>query len=209
MKFFGLFDVGERKVFDKARNVIEHSKKANALLLRIINGSNDIHQMKRITQESDDEVFDISNSITSGAIAPNLIDDMLGFVKQEDSIVDNIYNLSKAYVRYKSPSKAANKYIKANLTASSKLVGDALALLYKMHALDRIDDIKKLRAEVRRIEQESDDLRDEMLTYAYKSRIGFKTFDHITGLAYLADDVLDSCQDSSDMYMSIMLSILT
>ncbi len=209
MKFFGLFEVGEREVFDKARKVIEHSKKANVLLLKIIKGSRDIYPMRRIEKESDDEVFDISNSITSGAIAPNLIDDMLAFVNREDSIVDNIYNLSRALVRYRSGNKAANRYITAKLVASNKLISDALNLLYKMHSLDRIDDIKKLRIEVQRIEEEGDEIKDEMLTYAYRSNIDFKTFDHITSLAYLTDDVLDSCQDSSDMYMSIMLSILT
>jgi uncharacterized protein Yka (UPF0111/DUF47 family) len=207
--FRNVFDVGERRIFERATSVVKHSEKANALLVKLIAGSNDINEMKRITQASDEEVFNISNSITSGAIAPNLIADMLEFVNSEDRIVDNIYILSKALLRYRIPDAKTRNFVKERLLIANKLTADSLAVLLKMHSADRMVDISKLRKEVERIEQEGDELRDSMLNYAYASDAGYKAFYHITSLAYLVDDVLDSCEDASDVYMSIMLSILT
>jgi uncharacterized protein Yka (UPF0111/DUF47 family) len=205
----GIFDTGEHRIFERARSLIKHSERANALLVRIINGSTNINEMKRITQASDDEVFNISNSITSGSIAPNLIDDMLEFVKSEDRIVDNIYILSKAIARYRIPDEKADRFVRGKLMLAEKLTADALSVLSKIHSADRLDRIRDLRKEVERIEQEGDEIRDLIITYAYKSNAGYKTFYHMTSLAYLMDDVLDSCEDAADNYMSIMLSILT
>ena len=74
------------------------------------------------------------------------------------------------------------------------------------------DDIVKIRAfrrEIELLEQDCDDIKDALLDYEYKASMDYKTFLHIQEVAHKADNILDSCEDSADMFLSIMLSIMT
>ncbi len=200
----------EKQVLDRCKAIVDRAVEENKTLIKIINGSTDLKGLREIEQNSDREVFEISNSITTGAIAPNLIDDMLRFVRKEDDIVDTIFNLARAIVRYHGDDEATEKYANKNLLQLSELINSALILLYEMHKVDTLDEARVLRAKIELIEQKGDDIKDAMLDYAYKSKdIDFRSFYYIQNVAYLADDILDGCEDSSDMIVSIMRSILT
>ena len=69
--------------------------------------------------------------------------------------------------------------------------------------------MRELRHRIKAIENKGDAVRDSLLDYAYKANVGFKGFYHITDLAYLYDDILDDCEDSSDIFMSIVLALAT
>ncbi len=200
----------EKHIMDRGKNIIDKAVEENKLLVKIINGSRDLEAVKEIERLSDKEVFEISNSITSGAIAPNLIDDMLRFINKEDDIVDTIFNVSRALLRYKCTNETVDAYVKKNMLALTELTNSALILLYEMHKVETIDQARVLRAKIEVIEQQGDDIKDAMLDYAYKSKdMDFRSFYYVQSLAYLSDDVLDGCEDSSDMIVSIMRAILT
>jgi uncharacterized protein Yka (UPF0111/DUF47 family) len=205
-----IFDAGEHKFFVRARNVIHHAQTANALLKNVINEKVvDMTDLKKIEAASDAEAFDLVNSITSGGVAPNLMDDMLRFVDLEDDIVDTIYNLGRALMRFKSRSASVNRYTKEQLNAANKLIDKALRLLYELHTSDNIATVRRIRREIERVEQDGDEIKDGMIAYAYKSKMDYKSFYNTIELAHMADDILDACEDASDAYTSIMLSILT
>lgn len=200
----------EKRVLDRCKKIVDHAVAANRMLLVIINGSKSLDQIRDVERDSDKEVFDISNSITSGAIAPNLIDDMIRLADIEDGVVDNIFNLSRMIARYRSGSSKADKYTKENLLRMHKLINAALVLLYELHKAETVDQARKVRLRIEAIEQEGDEIKDAMLDYAYNAKgIDFKSFYYIQEVAHRADDVLDGCEDTSDMILSIMRSIVT
>ena len=212
MKFLDRIFKGssEHDVFDRSKAIIDHAANANKILVEIISGSTDIAAIHDIEHKSDKEVFEIANSITAGAIAPNLIDDMTQFVTREDDIVDTIFNLSRAIVRYRKTKKDMDNFTKTTLLAMTELTNSSLVLLYEMHKADTLNRANTLRTKIKLIEKQGDELKDALLDYAYhQTGIDFKTFYYVQDVAYLSDDILDSCEDASDMIVSIMRSIIT
>ncbi len=199
----------ESHVMERGKKIIGHAFAANKILIKIINGSDDLEEIKRIEKLADIEVFEITNSVTSGAIAPNLIDDMIRFINMEDDIVDTMFNLARAIVRSRGKDKATDRYVKSRLLELTVLTNSALVLLYEMHKIERLAEARKYRLKIEAVEQDGDGIKDSMLDYAYSKKMNFKSFYYIQNVAYLADDILDGCEDTADMIMSIVRSILT
>lgn len=199
----------ENDVFDRSKMIIDYASSANKILVKIINGSEKLDNIHEIEHLSDKEVFEIANSVTSGGIAPNLIDDMIQFINKEDDIVDIIFNLSRAIVRYRKTKKDMDRFTKAKLLALTELINSALVLLYEMHKVDTLSGARRLRTKIKIIENHGDELKDALLDYAYEARLNFKSFYYVQSVAYLSDDILDACEDTSDMIVSIMRSVIT
>lgn len=205
----GLGGVGEERILLEARVIIANSQKASRLLGTAAEGAPGLDEMHALKTKSYEEVLRLSNSVTSGAVAPNLIPDMLRLFGLEYKIVDMLFVLARSQTRYKLRNAAARRYVAGRIAATNGLAVQALASIYTMHTEDRLERVKRLRNGVRLIEEEGDEIKEALLSYAYNSRQDFKAFYHIIDLAYLADDVLDSCEDAADMLMSIMLSVST
>ncbi len=199
----------EHDVFARTKIIIDHAASANKLLVETINGENNIDTIHEIERLADKEVFEITSSITSGAIAPNLIDDMMQFVNMQDDIVDTIFNLSRTIVRFRKTKKEMDSFTKSKLLDLSELTNSALVLLYEMHKVNTLAEAQRLRSKIKLVEQKGDELKDALLEYAYSAKLDFKSFYYVQDVAYLSDDVLDRCEDTSDMIASIMRSIIT
>ncbi len=102
----GIFVVGERNIFGELSQIIAIASKANPIVISMFKMdykgekvTEAVHEIKLLEKESDEIAFRISESITSGAISPNVIDDLLECVKVADNIVDLYYYLSREIVR--------------------------------------------------------------------------------------------------------------
>ncbi len=199
----------EKSIFEKGKRMIDHAVAANNVLIKIIKKSDDLQELRNIEKLADKEVFELSNAVTSGAVAPNLIDDMIRFVNMEDDIVDTMFNLGRAIIRYRGRNKKVDKYIENKMLKLTALMNSALLLLYEMHNIQKLSDASRFRFKIEAVEQEGDVIKDSMLDYAYSTDLDFKAFYHIQNVAYLADDILDNCEDAADMITSIMRSVLT
>ncbi len=204
-----LYGSMEYDVFDRSKRIIDQAAAANKILVKIINGSNALDTIHEIEHIADNEVFEITNSVTSGGIAPNLIDDVIQFLNKEDDIVDIIFNLSRAIVRYRKTKKDIDRYTKTRLLALTSLINSALILLYEMHKANTLKGARRIRAKIKVIEHEGDVLKDALLDYAYEHRMDFRSFYYVQSVAYFSDDILDACEDTSDMIVSIMSSVIT
>ena len=91
----------------------------------------------------------------------------------------------------------------------NELASNALGQLYDMHTTDDIGNIGKIRTKIKTLENKGDVIKDNVLDFVYKSDMDFRSFYHIMNSTYLADDILDNCEDASDIFMSIMLSLTT
>ncbi len=199
----------EKSIFEKGKRMVDHAVAANNVLIKIIKKSDDLQELRNIEKLADKEVFELSNAVTSGAVAPNLIDDMIRFVNMEDDIVDTMFNLGRAIIRYRGRNKKVDKYIENKMLKLTALMNSALLLLYEMHNIQKLSDASRFRFKIEAVEQEGDVIKDSMLDYAYSTDLDFKAFYHIQNVAYLADDILDNCEDAADMITSIMRSVLT
>lgn len=207
--FEDIFDSGESRVIGMSRKIIEYAIEANMLLEKMIAGEDNVTKIKIIERSADKEVFMITNSIVGGAIAPNIIDDMLLFINKEDDIIDNIFNLSRELKRYRCKKRRMASIIKKSMEESAKLNDRSLSLLLKMHKTDLVWKINKLMLDIESIEEDGDVIKDSMFSLAYKTDMNFKDFYHMMEVGHIADDILDSCRDSSNMLMSIMSSIIS
>ena len=200
---------GEQNLFLQTRDVTKLALKANQEFSLIVKNKSNIENIKKIENKASNEYLKFSHLITSGAIAPNLIDDMLQILNKEESILDSIFKLSRQFLRYKIKDQKTSNYLKTTLLSFNGYAETSITLLSKMHDTESINKMRAYRSSIKLIEKEGDTLRDSMLDFAYSNDIDFKLFYHLTDLAYLSDDVLDFCEDSSDLFLSVMLSIIT
>ncbi|MGC8548007.1 MAG: DUF47 domain-containing protein [Candidatus Micrarchaeia archaeon] len=202
------FEGGEEGILKRCNTIIDLAQKANKEVL-LVPQTLDISKVRDIEKNSDEVVFNIANLVTSGGIAPNIIDDVLQLINTEDSIVDSIYNLARELVRYRTSNKEAASRLKKSFEKMNALAGAAIGLLHRMQASDRIGEVKQLRKEIEQLEEKGDEIKDSLFDFAYTSRIDFKTFYHTFEIAHLLDDVLDNCEDASDIYLTIVSSLIT
>ncbi len=198
---------GEETVFIQTKSLTDMALRANSLLSDIINGKNNIDSIKKLQKKASTEYLELSHTITSGAIAPNIIDDMLLLLNKEENILDSIFKISRQFVRYRSKDQKISEYIKVTTLSFNGYASSSIKLLSQMHKADTVNKIKAFRSRIKQIENEGDMLRDSMLDFAYSTETDFKLFYHLIDLAYMCDDILDACEDASDIFLSIMLSI--
>ncbi|MCL5428112.1 MAG: hypothetical protein M1321_02935 [Candidatus Marsarchaeota archaeon] len=203
------FETGEEKAFAQTKGILRIAHKSNHLLRDIIWGRGSLGAIKRLERESSKEYFKISHVIVSGAIAPNLIDNMIIMSGKEENITDSVFKLSRQLLRYRIKSKRIADYVNARMREFNRLADSAIGMLIEMHGTKSIGRMRELRHRIKAIENNGDAVRDSLLDYAYKANVGFKAFYHITDLAYVYDDILDDCEDSSDIFMSIILALTT
>lgn len=200
---------GEEGIIKKFNAIVNIALDTNEKLGKLIEGKCSLEELRNLEKKSDDVAFEITNMVTSGGVAPNLIDDMLALVDKEDSIVDSMYNLAREIGRYKIKNRNANRLMINSLKEMAALARQALLTLRKMQASDNLNEIKRLRKEIETFEEEGDEIKDHLFDFAYGARIGFRSFYHLFEVAHQADDMLDNCEDSSDIYLTIMSSIIS
>ncbi|MGC8662563.1 MAG: DUF47 domain-containing protein [Candidatus Micrarchaeia archaeon] len=200
---------GEQKIILKFNDIVRIGIKASEALEELIASGGDIKKIRALEKDSDDIAFEITKDITSGAIAPNLIDNMLDLVNKEDNIIDCEYNLARELLRYNINNRRLDKKIKLKLIEMTRLARSALLIMEKMHKSDKINEISTYRKEIEKLEEAGDEIKDGLFDDVYKEKLDFKTFYHIMELAHQADDILDNCEDSSDIFLTIMSSIIS
>jgi uncharacterized protein Yka (UPF0111/DUF47 family) len=174
-----------------------------------------MHSIRDLEKKSDEIAFSLSEDITSGAISPNLIDDLIESTHLADNIVDIIFYLSRELSRM----------AKANTTNSAPhqevewsqvylqilaLVDKSLPKLQFMLSTSHVPQILQLRKEIEAQEEQGDDIKDAGFDKLYSMAFGmnFLHFYHYSEMLHKSDDILDTCEDLSDVIVSVVTSIL-
>lgn len=204
-----ILESGEQRVIKDCQEIITIAGSANKLLMKGFHSETALQKIHLLERQSDRKVFSIVSMISAGSVAPNAIDNFMVLVKKEDDIVDSIYNLCREMCRYRIEEDRIEKMVDMKIM---DLLGLATTSIGYLKVLFREDDRKNIsmyRHRIANLEEEGDIIKDWLLSYAYKKKMDFKSFNHTIELAHKADDILDSCEDSADMFLSIMLSIMT
>lgn len=220
--FKGILVLGERNIFGELSQIISLAAQANAILkVMFKNSSNDqliaenMHAIKALEKKSDEIAFKISEDITSGAVSPNIIDSLILSAHVADNIVDIIFYLSRELSRMtKADTKVFAVQEEAEwaevYTQMLVLVDQTLAKLQQMLSTGSVPQILQLRKEVEMLEEQGDDIKDAGFDklYSIAFRLHFLQFYHYAELLHKCDDVLDNCEDLSDVIVSTVTSIL-
>jgi uncharacterized protein len=218
----GILIVGERNIFSELSQIVDIASEANTIMKIMFKTeyneqalSDKMHVIKVLEKKSDEIAFKLSEEITGGAIGPNIIDNLIECVQVADDIVDLYYYLSRELCRM---SKAhpldfivhqETEWIALyeNLFA---LADKSLSKLKQALSTTSVHEILQLRKDIEALEEQGDDLKDAGFDklYAVAPRLHFLQFYHYSELLHKCDDVLDSCEDLSDLIVSVVTSIL-
>lgn len=215
--------LGEKNIFGELAQIITIAAESNTIMKIMFKTgynndqalSENMHVVRLLEKKSDEIAFKLSEDITSGAISPNIIDNLIECVQVADDVVDLYYYLSRELCRM---SKANSTdfivhdetdwiAVYENMFA---LADKALSKLQQMLSTGNVPEILKLRKEVESLEEQGDDIKDAGFDklYGEAPRLHFLQFYHHSELLHKCDDILDSCEDLSDLIVSVVTSIL-
>ncbi len=219
--FKGILVLGERNIFSELSQIISIAVQANTILkVMFQNSSNEqmlienMHAVRTLEKKSDEIAFKLNEEITAGAVSPNIIDDLIECVHLADNLVDVIFYLSRELSRM---AKVDAKDFAVQESEWSKVYEDMLALadqsllkLQQMLSTGSVPQILQLRTEIESLEEQGDDIKDAGFDKLYHvaSKLHFLQFYHYSEMLHKCDDILDNCEDLSDVIVSIVTSIL-
>ncbi len=166
-------------------------------------------------KEGDEMNINFRHEVTSGAISSSLMDNMLALIEKCDDILDKMYYSSREINRFNKNYElnkdernivdfSYNKFI-------SILNNNEEALGYVKNILNETDlsRMREDRKNIEKIEENVDEIKDSIIDYIYKNsnKISYLVFEHLNTLAHKLDDLLDDCEDISDLVFTIMLSV--
>ncbi len=217
----GIWVVGEKNIFGELAKIFEIATEANTILSNMFKTgykekelAESMHAMQLLEKKSDEIAFNISEDITSGAISPNIIDSLLASVQTADDIVDTYYYISRELNRMARAYSAGfqEHYTDWDSVYENMLDLAKISLLSLKEALSTSNTSKilQMRKEVEDIEEQGDDIKDQGFDRLYKiaPMLHFLEFYHYQELLHKCDDILDSCEDFSDLIVSVVTSIL-
>ena len=212
--------IGEKETFAEILEIIRLAKKANASLSKMLEKPDretleiENEDVRLLEKKADEITFKIKGNIENGAISSNILDNLLACVDAADGIVDNCYYVSRelnrmAGLRLDGSRSEHTVGLDASLTKMLELAADALTMLETSLTSDGLEKILELRTDVQRIEEEGDNIKDAGFDklYAIAPLVHYLQFMHFSELLHKFDDILDACEDISDLIVTITTSI--
>jgi hypothetical protein len=214
----GIFEIGERKTLLELSEMIEIGRKANSIVIEMIKARTSLiastEDIRLLEKQSDRLSFKIKEEILDGAINPNVLDNIIECVDLADSIVDNYHFVSKelnriAKVKFDEHFIAHAPELGAPLSKMLDLAEQAMVILLKILKITDLSEIAELRRNIELLEEEGDNLKDNSFDLLYISapNIHYLQFVHFSELLHKFDDILDSCEDLADRFVSVMACI--
>ena len=217
----GFWVVGEKNIFGDLTQIIVIAIEANTLVSNMFKTgykekelTTAMHAIQLLEKKSDEIAFKISEDITSGAISPNIIDNLLNCVQTADDIIDTYYYISRELNRM---ARAYSAGFQQHFADWDSVYVNMLNLAEKSHlslkqalSSSEISEILRVRKEVEEVEEEGDEIKDQGFDrlYSIAPKLHFLEFYHYQELLHKCDDILDSCEDFSDLIVSVVTSIL-
>ncbi|MEM0132782.1 DUF47 family protein [Acidiplasma sp.] len=215
-----LLVVGEKSLLSRLSRFPEIGiESTQNLILMLKNAPVDIDKYNNFIRdkekEGDEMNINFRHEVTSGAISSSLMDNMLALIEKCDDILDKMYYSSREINRFNKNYElnkdernivdfSYNKFI-------SILNNNEEALGYVRSILNETDlsRMREDRKNIEKIEENVDEIKDSIIDYIYKNsnKISYLVFEHLNTLAHKLDDLLDDCEDISDLVFTIMLSV--
>ncbi len=217
----GVLVIGEKNIFGRLAQIVDKAAETNVLLMKMFKLNYEETESNRLAREvlalekaSDEITFKTSESITSGAISPNVIDDLLDCVQLADDIVDLHYYLSEELERMAKTYTAGFRMHHGDWESAYEdmlaLAAKSLSKLKQALTISSAAEILELRKEIEAIEEQGDHIKGRGFNklYVVAPTMHYLEFYHYSELLHKCDDILDSCEDLSDLLVSVVTAIL-
>ena len=216
----GLMVIGEKKVFGEIAEIVDISRKADAIMMSMLSAGDgkDIPSendaIRLLEKKSDDLSFRIKADVTNGAISSNIIDNLLECVEMADSIMDDFYYISREINRLRSTKFGSMgdemlKPFNSMILSMLKLADSAMVVLINMLRSSNLAEMKEIRKRIEEFEEEGDNIKDSAFDrlYGIAEDMHYLQFNHVSDMVHKVDDILDGCEDVSDLVLAIATSI--
>jgi hypothetical protein len=193
--------------------------KANALMIEMMtqpkrNGlALKVQQIKLLEKSSDELAFKLKAQITNGAVSPTIIDNMLSCVEVADSVIDDYYVAGRELWRMANVEFDMGSEGRVELDSALVIMLEnasyAISILERLLAATDVAEIMDRRQEIERVEEETDDVKDNAFDklYAFAPTMHYLRFTHYLELLHRFDNIVDGCEDLSDLFVSVITSI--
>ena len=200
--------------------MIAIARKANALMIEILtqpkrNGlALKLEQIKFLEKSSDQLALKLKEHITNGAVSPTIIDNMLSCVEVADSVIDHYYVASREFwrmanVEFDTAGDERKVELDSVLVIMLENASYAISILEKLLTATNMVEIMKRRQEIEHVEEETDNVKDRAFDklYNFATTMHYLRFTHYSELLHIFDNVVDGCEDLSDLFVSVISSI--
>lgn len=218
----GILVIGEKNIFKELSEIVAISLETNAIVKEMLKVnynkqtlSKDMDSVRELEKKSDRVAFRLGEEVTGGAISPNIIDNLLECIHIADNIIDTYYYISRDLNRmaetqsidFKAHQEIAWESIYESLFSLAKA---SLQKLNEMLSISDEAEMARLRKKIEELEEQGDEVKDQGFDKLYRMapKLPYLQFYHYSEVLHKSDDVLDTCEDISQLIVSIVTSIL-
>ncbi|OWP57347.1 MAG: hypothetical protein B2I17_01545 [Thermoplasmatales archaeon B_DKE] len=211
--------VGEKHVLGEMTVYMDMAQEATSLLHEMLDTNPkrmlEINEKIRVLERKGDNYgMQLTHEITSGAISSNLMDNLLNLTDKCDDILDKTHYLSREIKRMNIDYKRSNgtaimaSSYRTFMTMIEKSQ-EAIKSVSTMFSDTNMDSLKNERKKIEVLEEAVDELKDNLIDEIYRNAdsLHFLVYDHLMSLVHKIDDMVDDCEDISDILMNIILSV--
>jgi uncharacterized protein Yka (UPF0111/DUF47 family) len=216
----GFFQLGERDALARIDELAGLGEESLHLLVKILsnspNGLSDVEtrtdRISLLEKQGDKIVQSLEETFGKGSISAILMREFERLADAVDSVLDRAHALSRQIRRVtKRPLRQAKEFDAVIRKDQVRLIETGLVQLQYLRKLFSIagSDMKQsleLAREIERLEEQGDDVKDNMLDEIYGSWeiLDYASFHNYIETTLEADDILDRCEDASDLVIAIV-----
>lgn len=217
------FQPGEKEAFARVGELAGLGEEALELLVKILSGTkngladvvNYTDRISTLEKEGDRITQSLEESLGKGSISAALSSDFERLVDSVDSVLDRAHSLSRQLRRVTRKPLREAKEIDASIRKDQvRLVETGRTQLQIFRNLLEIAGSDRTKAldlarEIERLEEQGDDVKDSMLDEIYGSweKLDYASFHNYIQTTIEADDILDLCEDASDLVIAVMKAL--
>lgn len=163
--------------------------------------------MKALEKQSDVLTFKLSEDIMNGAINPAVLRDLLHLSDLMDSVFDDYYFIARevnrtvaSKIQLPMPNEMTKTFV-----AMVSLADRQLETLGKLLEANGMDEARSFRADIEKLEEQGDELKDSGFDEMYQSRklFDYFSFQHYIEVLRKLDHIQDGVEDMSDLVIAI------
>ncbi len=219
----GFFLPGEKEAFARISELARLGEEALDLLVKILSGTHNglaeveeyTNKISAMEKEGDRITQSVEESLGRGSISASLAADFERLVESVDSVLDRAHSLSRQLRRVtKRPLRQAREIDASIRKDQVRLVEIGRHQLKILRELLDVAGTNKTKAlemakEIEKLEEQGDDIKDAMLDEIYGSteKLDYASFHNYIQTTIEADDILDLCEDASDLVIAVMKAL--
>ena len=215
-----LMVIGERQTLQNMETYLSLAEDNSKMLIQIFKDpSKDIADITKTIgyneKKADEMTLEMKREVTSGAIGSSLMDNFLQLIEKFDDIIDKTYWIAREMNRAKD-SLIANGFqmepIKGFYENFQTILNKNLSALQNIKLIledSDIENVKKIRGRIEELEESVDEVKDSVIDRLYRTSesISYLMFNHVNSVVHTLDDLLDNCEDISDLVLNTMMSV--